>query len=222
MSPLIYAFKEIFSAAAESSGAVQKTAKFVLENVGWNSSLMKPKPTGHPVVEACLPTACANTDSNGSGCRALASALMETHKLLAWRATIRPPDEGPDVVAFVQNYAVTTIFGPGAVLQSDKVLAGFTLQAPDTYYPPHAHHAEESYWVVGGNGDWRVGSNPWYAVQSGDTIYHKPDVPHAMQTNQLPMLSVWLWTSDLDSKVIIVRGPPFTSIAGSIGVEQNN
>ena len=30
--------------------------------------------------------------------------------------------------------------------------------------------------------------------------------PDAMQTNEQPLLAVWLWTSHLDSEVVIVRG----------------
>ena len=29
---------------------------------------------------------------------------------------------------------------------------------------------------------------------------------HAMQTNEQPLLTIWLWTSHLDSEVVIVRG----------------
>ena len=82
----------------------------------------------------------------------------------------------------------------------------FSLQAPDTYYPPHAHRAEESYWIVGGDGDWKVDTRPWFAVTPGDSIYHASGARHAMQTNEQPLLSLWLWTSHLDSEVVIVRG----------------
>ena len=96
--------------------------------------------------------------------------------------------------------------GAGALLPSDKVTAGFSLQGRDTYYPGHLHLAEESYWVIGGAGDWKVGTRPWFAVKPGDSIYHETGMRHTMQTNEQAMLTVWLWTSHLDSEVVIVRG----------------
>jgi mannose-6-phosphate isomerase-like protein (cupin superfamily) len=124
---------------------------------------------------------------------------------LEWRASSKNPEDGPDVVAFSRNFTATTVVGAGGLLTSDKVKAGFSLQGRDTYYPPHAHRAEESYWIIGGDGDWKVGTQPWFAVEPGDSIYHESGVRHAMQTNEKPMLAVWLWTSHLDSEVVIVR-----------------
>ncbi len=107
---------------------------------------------------------------------------------------------------FSRNYTVTRIIGEGGLLPSNEVAAGFSLQGRDTYYPPHAHHAEESYWIIGGDGDWRVGTKAWFAVKPGDSIYHESGARHVMQTNEQPLLTVWLWTSHLDSEVLIVRG----------------
>ena len=111
----------------------------------------------------------------------------------------------PDMAVFARNYSSTRIIGEAGLLTSDRVTAGFSLQGRDIYYPPHAHQAEESYWIIGGEGDWRVGSQPWFAVKPGDGIYHKSGMRHTMQTNESPMLSVWLWTSYLESEVLIVR-----------------
>ena len=55
------------------------------------------------------------------------------------------------MVVFSRNYTGTRIIGDGALLPSSKVIAGLSLQGRDTYYPPHAHHAEESYWIIGGD-----------------------------------------------------------------------
>ena len=125
---------------------------------------------------------------------------------LAWPASTRDREDEPDVAIFAKNYVANRIIGEGGLLPSNKVTAGFSLQGHDTYYPPHAHHAEESYWIIGGNGDWKVGTKPWFAVEAGDCIYHESCARHVMQTNEQPMLTVWLWTSHLDSEVLIVRG----------------
>ncbi len=206
MKRLINTFKDFFSAAAQTAGDLTKTANFTLENVDWEDSLSLQEPTNHQIVDAHLETACACSGADGSMSNEIATALLAVSKQLHWRASSKSSVDGPDIAILLRNLAVVTIIGPGAPLQSDKVLAGFSLQAPDTYYPPHAHDAEESYWIIGGNGDWKVDTKPWFAVQPGDGIYHGPMARHVMQTNEQPLLTVWLWTSDLDSEVLIVRG----------------
>jgi len=205
MNRLIDTFEGLFIAATLSGGELAKTASFTLENVNWNDTLSKHEPKSHPMVDAHLEAACAYSGQSGSSTQMLAEALLTVTDQLAWRESSKNPDDGPDVAVFSPKFTATTIIGAGGLLPSDNVTAGFSLQGPDTYYPPHAHHAEESYWIIGGEGDWRVGTKPWFAVEPGDSIYHESGARHAMQTNERALLSVWLWTSHLDSEVVIVR-----------------
>jgi len=206
MNELIDAFKGLFVAAADSHGDLARTANFTLQNVRWKDTLSDPEPKTHPIQETYLQTACANSGPAGSSSLTVAQALLAVTGQLEWRASSKCHDDGPDVAILSRNFAIATIIGEGGPLKSDKVCAGFSLQAPDIYYPPHAHYAEESYWIIGGDADWRVGTKPWFAVQPGDSIYHESEARHAMQTNEQPLLTVWLWTSHLDSEVVIVRG----------------
>jgi quercetin dioxygenase-like cupin family protein len=135
-----------------------------------------------------------------------AQALAAVSDQLMWRPSYRNRQGEPDMATFTRNFTANTIIGAGELLPSDKVKAGFSLQAPDTYYPGHLHDAEESYWIIGGRGDWKVATQPWFAVNPGDSVYHQSGVRHTMQTNEHPMLTVWLWTSHLDSEVMMVRG----------------
>jgi len=204
MKRLIDAFEGLLTAAANSGGELARTANFTLENMNWTAKPGKPEPMSHPMVAKHLKAACANTGKQGSSTRGLAEALLPVADQLKWRASSKDPADGPDVALFIPNFAATTIIGAGGLLASDTVIAGFSLQGPDTYYPPHAHHAEESYWIIGGDGDWKVGTKPWFAVEPGDSIYHESGARHAMQTNEQALLTVWLWTSHLDSEVVIV------------------
>ncbi len=206
MNHLIDAFEGLFTAATGSGGDLAKTAGFTLENVNWKDTLRKPEPTSHPIADAQLETACASSGQHGSSSHTVAQALLAVTDQLAWRSSSKSRDDGPDVEILLRNFAVVTVIGEGGLLPSDKVYAGFSLQARDIYYPPHAHHAEESYWIIGGDGDWKVDTRPWFAVEPGDSVYHESGARHAMQTNEQPLLTVWLWTSHLDSEVMIVRG----------------
>jgi mannose-6-phosphate isomerase-like protein (cupin superfamily) len=206
MDRLIDAFRELFTAVAGSTGDLANTANFTLENINWKNTLNKPRPMSHPVIDTYLEEACFNSGQHGSVSNNIARALLAVNDQLEWRASSKDPGDGPDVALFLPNFAATTIIGEGGPLSSDSILAGLSMQGRDTYYPPHAHYAEESYWIVGGDGDWKVDTKPWFAVQAGDSIYHRSGARHVMQTNEQPLLSLWLWTSHVDSEVVIVRG----------------
>lgn len=205
MNELVDAFKALLVAASEPPDNLARTAKFSLDNVNWEETPIKHNPARQPVVDTHLEAACTCSGDSGSTTQRLARAVLTATDQLEWRTSARD-DEGPDVAIFSRSFAATTIIGAGGLLPSDIVSAGLSLQGRDIYYPPHAHRAEESYWIIGGNGDWKVDTQPWFAVGPGDCVYHKPWARHAMQTNEQPLLSVWLWTSHLDSEVVIVRG----------------
>jgi len=205
MNRLIDAFKGVFDAASKSGGELAKTANFTLENVNWAGEPIKPEPTSQPVVDKYLEATCAFSGRDGSTSRSVAKALLAVSDQLAWRAYSTDHDNEPDIAVFAPRFTATTIIGAGGLLPAEKVTAGFSLQGRDTYYPPHAHYAEESYWIIGGHGDWKVGTKPWFAVEAGDSIYHEPEARHAMQTNEEALLTIWLWTSHLDSEVVFVR-----------------
>ena len=205
MKQLIDAFEGLFAATAQSGGALSKTADFALENVNLKDKPSEFDPSRHAIADKHLATACASSGRHESNTHRLAKSLLAVTGELEWRASSKCRDDGPDVAILSRNFAIATIIGEGGPLKSDKVAAGFSLQGPDTYYPPHAHYAEESYWIIGGDADWRVGSKPWFAVQPGTCIYHESEARHAMQTNEQPLLTVWLWTSHLDSEVVTIR-----------------
>ncbi len=205
MNQLIKAFEELFGATAMAGGELAKTANYALQNASWKDKPSAFDPMLHPVAGTHLAAACASSGPRESTSCKLAQSLLAVTDQLEWRASSKNRDDGPDVAILSRNFAIATIIGEGGPLRSDNVCAGFSLQAPDIYYPTHAHYAEESYWIIGGNADWRVGTKPWFAVEPGDSIYHESEARHAMQTNEQPLLTVWLWTSHLDSEVVIVR-----------------
>ena len=206
MNRLIDAFKGLFTAASISGGALAKTANFTLENVNWKGELSKPEPVGHPILDTHLVAACADSGQAGSSSEMVARALLVVTDELNWHVSSTDCQSDPDIAVFSRKFASACVIGNGGLLPSDQVAAGVSLQGRDTYYPPHAHPAEESYWIIGGDGDWKVGTQPWFAVKPGDSIYHESGARHAMQTNEQPLLAVWLWTSHLHSDVVIVRG----------------
>jgi len=206
MKQLIDAIEGRLSASAISGGDTVEAVNFALNKVNWKAKLTSPKPQSQPMVDAQLAAACANSGQYGSNSHMIADAILEVKDQLNWVAIYGDREDEPDMAALSRNFAYTSLIGLDAPLKSDKIALGLSLQGRDTYYPPHAHQAEESYWIIGGDGDWKVGIEPWFSVEPGDAIYHETGVRHAMQTNAEPLLTVWLWTSHLDSDIVIVRG----------------
>lgn len=193
-------------ATAIYGGDGTDAVKFALKKVNWKSKLGATEPQSQPVVDAQLDAACAKSGQYGSNPHMIAEAVLAVKDELRWETAYADREDEPDLAAFSRNFAWTWLIGSGGPLGTDKIAAGLSLQGRDTYYPPHAHQAVENYWVIGGDGDWKIGIDPWFPVEPGHAIFHETGVRHAMQTNSEPMLALWLWTSHLDSDLVIVRG----------------
>jgi dimethylpropiothetin dethiomethylase len=132
--------------------------------------------------------------------------LLANAQNLAWNAMYAHYDAEPDMAAFRRVYGYVDLIGPRGPLQCDSVYMGVSLQGPDAYYPPHAHQAVETYFTIGGTGDWKRGAEPWTSRPPGDVFLHTSGVRHATQSNTEPLLALAFWTSDLEGPIIIVRG----------------
>jgi quercetin dioxygenase-like cupin family protein len=75
---------------------------------------------------------------------------------------------------------------------------GFTLIAPNTFYPMHAHPATELYWIIAGHAEWSA-SGARRIVPPGGFVLHQSNEPHAMRTFAEPLLALYSWSGDLDT-----------------------
>ncbi|MFP6740423.1 MAG: hypothetical protein VCD33_02175, partial [Alphaproteobacteria bacterium] len=97
MNRLISAMKELFTAAANSGGAVARTASFTLENVDWTGTLNTAAPATNPIVDAQLGPACAYSGPQGSASLVAAQALAAVSDQLMWRPSYRNRQGEPDM-----------------------------------------------------------------------------------------------------------------------------
>jgi mannose-6-phosphate isomerase-like protein (cupin superfamily) len=206
MKRLVVAFRELLADAARGEGDLARTASKALDSVDWTGDLNTPQPQSHPAVDSYLQATISLCGSPGSPSQELAQAAAESNGKIKWRPPLTDMSADPERAAFSRRHTAARVIGENGFLPSKGIIAGLTVQAPETYYPPHAHTAEESYWIIGGSGEWSVDEVPWFHVKAGDGVYHRSGAHHAMQTKAQPMLTVWLWTSHLDSEVKIV-GP---------------
>ncbi len=168
---------------------------------------LAPKPLA--VVEAHLADAVAG--ANDPLARRLGEAVLAAGPALSWGHSTSYRD-APHLRDFLAGYAIALVAGPDfkgypMPYSSDKVMFGLTLQAPNLFYPAHAHAAVEIYYVVGGAADWQQGDGVWRRLASGAFVRHGPDEPHAMRTRAAPLLAFFAWVSDLASRPRWVYGP---------------
>jgi len=93
----------------------------------------------------------------------------------------------------------------GSIIETDTASLYLTIQAPQIDYPSHVHKAPELYHVVAGQGLWQKGDGPYEPQPAGSWIVHPTGTRHAMVTKDQPMLSLAMWTADLNSTPVIVR-----------------
>ncbi len=146
--------------------------------------------------EAEAPPACRHLDAALERARevvsiaSLAAAFSDLTPELAWS---RRPGAEAHGAAFSEGHANALIVGPGGFEQREDVLVGASLVAPGVRYVDHQHPPEEIY-IVMSEGEWYREGKGWYVPGAGGTVYHPPNVVHAMRAGAAPLLAVWvLW-----------------------------
>ncbi len=207
MRQLIDALEGLFTATSIAGGESVEDVNMALEVVDWSADLVPVEASSQPVVDAQLDLACdGSIHEYGSNAHVICEALLAARNQIKWSPISQKPSHEIDITTLARNYSYCLLIGKNAPLHSDKIRAGISLQGRDTYYPPHVHKSVERFWIVGGSGDWKIDIEPWSAVEPGDIISYETGVRHAIQTNELPMLCVWLRSSDLNSRLRIRRG----------------
>jgi len=125
----------------------------------------------------------------------IAASLAALSRPLPWRYGYPPR---PDLADLAERIAFAELIGPRAPLAAPDCRVGFTLVAPETFYPLHAHPAIELYLVISGRAQW---TTPQAArmVPPGDFVLHSANQPHAMRTFSEPLLALYGWRGDIDT-----------------------
>lgn len=106
---------------------------------------------------------------------------------------------------FVDRYGYVELVGPRRAFETRDLLVGFLLLGPQTHYPDHDHAAEEVYHVVSGRAAWRCGGNAWRIEPPGTVIHHAPHEPHAMRTEDEPLLALYCWMGDVATPADLLK-----------------
>jgi len=109
---------------------------------------------------------------------------------LYWGQTYSAQDFG---AGFLEKYGWTEFIGLRGPIASDRIACGFLFLGPQIEYPRHSHEAEEVYVPLTGQTLWQRGDQDWAYRAPGLPIYHASWVPHAMRTETVPLLALYLW-----------------------------
>ncbi len=127
-------------------------------------------------------------------------ALIDAGPLAQWRETYKGGPLGQD---FEDSFACYEILGRDAPFATDQ-MRGFVLYFPaGLHYPWHHHPAEELYLVVAGQGEFAISGEEPRMLSSGNTIYHRSNIPHALTTHDQPIMTYVLWRGDLTTKPVL-------------------
>ena len=109
---------------------------------------------------------------------------------IAWGQTYSVQDFGP---GFLEKYGWTELIGLRGPIASDRMACGFLMLGPEIEYPRHSHEAEEVYVPLTGPTFWMRGNEDWELRTPCRPIFHASRMPHAMRTESVPLLALYLW-----------------------------
>ena len=145
----------------------------------------------------------------------LKAALSEAKDCLTWRV-----DDG---LYYAQGADVgdgyrtgnmhCLLFGPeNSVVRADDFLLGFFLLAPRTLYRDHYHLAPELYIPLTGPSGWRFERGAWRDHEPGEVVFNPPEVIHATRVYDVPFLSIFAWSQDVDARCHVAESDDWAEI----------
>jgi hypothetical protein len=140
---------------------------------------------GRAAILAAALATCSDT---------IGAALAAAPEGLAWHYHYAPR---PGEADLAERIAFSELIGPSGPLWAPGCRVGFTLMAPETLYPLHAHPAIELYLVLSGDAQWSTPASD-RIVPAGEFVLHRSNEPHAMRTFGVPLLALYAWRGAID------------------------
>lgn len=134
---------------------------------------------------------------------ALFDSLRDAAGMLHWAQTYSITDFGAD---FLQRYGWVELFGTRGHFANDDMAGGFLLLGPGVHYPDHHHQAEEIYIPLTDGSQWSKDAQPFLPRWSGEVIHHPSNIRHAMQTENMPLVALYLWRGGPLAQKSIISG----------------
>jgi hypothetical protein len=143
-------------------------------------------PLSLPVL-SCMPAA---VKAAGKQTAFMVNMLAPLADHLTWDQTYSAEDIGAE---FLGKYGWTEFIGLRGPIASDRMACGVLFLGPQIEYPRHSHEAEEVYVPLTGQTLWQRDDQDWAYRAAGLPIYHASGMPHAMRTESVLLLALYLW-----------------------------
>ena len=182
LTPLLLALADLTE--AEPRAAAQATADILRAAANTHSFAPAPRSLLDDEIKA------AALGANALPCAAL---VAQAAAFLPWQAS---PAAALQPGHLAASKAVVTLISPEGPIHAPDLRFGLFYQAPGVYYPLHAHEAAETYTLLAGTAPWQAGDTR-RVLGPGDSIYHPPQLPHAMRAGPEGFLAMWRWSGDI-------------------------
>lgn len=134
---------------------------------------------------------------------ALRDAIIAAGPVAAWRETYKGSGIGQD---FMDRFGCYCIIGDRGAFASASYHAFIVHLPPRLHYPWHHHPAEEIYLVLAGEARFFRKGTAAEVLRAGGTSQHASNQPHAMETDEHPVLALALWRNGFDTAPVLT--PP--------------
>ena len=139
--------------------------------------------------------------------RPVAEQIIRARNRLTWRVDdgLYYPEEANVGRAYLDGNMHTELIGPnGCVFRDNDFSLGLFMLAPKTFYRDHDHAAPELYYNLTGPCGWRFNKGKWQDFAAGSLVWNPEGQVHAMRTYDQSFLSIFSWTSKVDSLCRVV------------------
>ncbi len=154
----------------------------------------------------------------------LADQIRLARNRLTWRIDygLFYPEEADVGQAYLDGNMHTELIGPnGCVFPDDDFSLGLFMLPPATLYRDHDHAAPELYFNLTGPCGWRFDKGCWQDFGAGSLIWNPESMAHAMRTYEQSFLSVYSWTSNVNSLCRVVPADDWQEIEAQLANTQN-
>ncbi|MEM9909401.1 MAG: dimethylsulfonioproprionate lyase family protein [Pseudomonadota bacterium] len=143
----------------------------------------------------------------------LADAFLVAGPEAHWRETYKGTRLGQ---VFLDNFACYCLIGPDAPWTSRQMFGFVVYMPPHFWYTWHHHPAEETYFVLAGEGEFFRQDHPSKHLRAGEAMFHASNESHALRTHDNPIMAYVLWRNHFDTKPILTEGmaePEFSGVS---------
>ncbi|WP_136442168.1 dimethylsulfonioproprionate lyase family protein [Pacificoceanicola onchidii] len=134
---------------------------------------------------------------------ALRDAAQAAAPFAQWRETYKGTALGQD---FLDRFGCYAVAGGGGAFEAGETGVFLVYMPAGLDYPWHHHPAEEIYFVIAGEAEFRLHGEPPRTLRPGSHVFHPSNQPHATRTHAHPLLALVLWRGDLGTRPVLT--PP--------------